>query len=122
MASISTYSNSYHSIWLSMKGNFLWHGHFDHIGITCTCNHLSLPAMVCKDKYDKNVSRSFISQFVFKSRNDISNAKINKNVDFGLPWRASLLSITYLMVFLLLMAQDSWLFKRVLIPETKETF
>ena len=52
-----------------------------------------------------------ISGFVFKRRNKISNAKINKNAEIGSPWRAPLPSIKYFVILPPLMTRDSRSFR-----------
>ena len=65
------------------------------------------------------MSVSFIWEFVFRSRNNISNIKIIKKVDIGTPWPALLSSRKYIVLFSPLMTLDFWSFEKILIQKNE---
>ena len=66
-----------------------------------------------------NIFKSLILRLFVTNIKDISEKSINKESDIGYPSPVCFSSLKYFVVFPLLMTQDSWFFKIVLIQPTK---
>ena len=66
-----------------------------------------------------NIFKSLILRLFVTNIKDISEKSMNKVSDIGYPSPVCFSSLKYFVVFPLLMTQDSWFFKIVLIQPTK---